>query len=73
MSKGQTRMDTLRQTIEVMKDVTEGIRMSGFAGMILSISNPADVIELASPAGPLHQYHTGFRPAPAGDLRSSGY
>lgn len=44
MSKGQTRMDTLRQTIEVMKDVTEGIRMSGFAGMILSISNPADVI-----------------------------
>ncbi len=44
MSKGQTRMDTLRQTIEVMKDVTEGIRMSGFAGIILSISNPADVI-----------------------------
>ena len=44
MSRGQTRMDTLRQTIEIMKDVTEGIRMSGFAGIILSISNPADVV-----------------------------
>ena len=44
MSKGQTRMDTLRQTIAIMKDVTEGIRMSGFAGNILNISNPADVV-----------------------------
>lgn len=44
MSKGQTRMDTLRQTIAIMKDVTEAIRMSGFAGIILNISNPADVI-----------------------------
>ena len=44
MSKGQTRMDTLRQTIAIMKDVTEGIRMSGFAGIILNISNPADVV-----------------------------
>lgn len=44
MSRGQTRMDTLRQTIEVIKDVTEGIRMSGFAGIILNISNPADVV-----------------------------
>ena len=44
MSRGQTRMDTLRQTIKVMKEVTVGIRMSGFAGIILSISNPADVI-----------------------------
>ena len=34
MSRGQTRMDTLRQTIEIMKDVTEAIRMSGFAGII---------------------------------------
>ena len=39
---GQTRMDTLRQTIAVMKDVTETIRMSGFAGIILNISNPAE-------------------------------
>ena len=44
MSKGQTRMDTLRQTITIMKEVTESIRMSGFAGIILNISNPADVI-----------------------------
>lgn len=44
MSKGQTRMDTLRQTITIMKDVTEAIRISGFDGMILNISNPADVI-----------------------------
>ena len=44
MRRGQTRMDTLRQTIEIMKDVTEAIRMSGFAGIILSISNPADVV-----------------------------
>ena len=44
ISKGQTRMDTLRQTITIMKAVTESIRMSGFAGIILNISNPADVI-----------------------------
>lgn len=44
MSRGQTRMDTLRQTIEIMKDVTGGIRMSGFSGIILNISNPADVV-----------------------------
>ena len=44
MSKGQTRMDTLRQTIEIMKDVTENIRTSGFSGIILNISNPADVV-----------------------------
>lgn len=44
MSKGQTRMDTLRQTIAIIKEVTESIRESGFAGIILNISNPADVI-----------------------------
>ena len=44
MSKGQTRMDTLRQTITIMKEITKAIRMSGFAGIILNISNPADVI-----------------------------
>ena len=44
MSKGQTRMDTLRQTITIMKEITEAIRMSSFAGIILNISNPADVI-----------------------------
>lgn len=44
MSKGQTRMDTLRQTISILKEVTQGIRMSGFSGIILNISNPADVV-----------------------------
>ena len=44
MSKGQTRMDTLRQTIAIMKDVAQKIRMSGFDGIILNISNPADVV-----------------------------
>jgi L-lactate dehydrogenase len=44
MSKGQTRMDTLRQTIAIVKEITEHIRQSGFDGIILSISNPADVV-----------------------------
>ena len=44
VAAGQTRMDTLRQTIEVLKDVTAKIKTSGFSGIILSISNPADVI-----------------------------
>lgn len=44
MSKGQTRMDTLSLTVNILKDVIEGIKSSGFNGIILSISNPADVI-----------------------------
>lgn len=44
MSKGQTRMDTLRDTIEIIKDVVVKIKESGFSGIILSISNPADVV-----------------------------
>ena len=44
MSRGQTRMDTLKQTIEIMKDVTGKIKTSGFSGIILNISNPADVV-----------------------------
>ena len=40
----QTRMDTLGQTIAILKDVTKSIRESGFDGIIISISNPADVI-----------------------------
>ena len=44
MSKGQTRMDTLSQTIAIIKDVVENIRTSGFEGIILNISNPADVV-----------------------------
>lgn len=44
ISKGQTRMDTLRQTIDIIKEVAENIRTSGFGGIILNISNPADVV-----------------------------
>lgn len=44
IAAGQTRMDTLGQTVEVMKDVIPGIRRSGFSGIIISVSNPADVI-----------------------------
>lgn len=44
MNKGQTRMDTLKQTIEVIKDVVENIKKSGFNGIIINISNPADVV-----------------------------
>ena len=44
ISKGQTRMDTLRQTIEIVKEIAKNIKSSGFDGIILSISNPADVV-----------------------------
>mgnify|MGYP000879895290 CR=1 FL=1 len=40
----QTRMDTLGDTVKIMKDVVENIKESGFGGIIVSISNPADVI-----------------------------
>lgn len=41
---GQTRMDTLRDTIKVMKDVVANLKKSEFEGIILNISNPADVV-----------------------------
>ncbi|CRF35269.1 L-lactate dehydrogenase [Brachyspira suanatina] len=40
----QTRMDTLGATIGVMKDVTSKIKNTKFSGIIINISNPADVI-----------------------------
>lgn len=43
-SGSQTRMDTLGQTIEILKEVTTSIKKSGFDGIIVNISNPADVI-----------------------------
>lgn len=43
-TKGQTRMDTLSDTIAVIKDVVENIKKSGFSGIIINISNPADVV-----------------------------
>lgn len=44
MCEGQTRMDTLAQTIEIIKNIVEQIKKSKFNGIILSISNPADVV-----------------------------
>lgn len=43
-SGNQNRMDTLGQTIEILKEVTASIKKSGFDGIIVNISNPADVI-----------------------------
>ena len=40
----QTRMDTLGATIEVMKDIVSNIKKTKFAGIIINISNPVDVI-----------------------------
>lgn len=43
-SKGQTRMTMLCDTVHIVKEVAEKIKASGFNGIVLSISNPADVI-----------------------------
>lgn len=40
----QTRMDTLGDTVAVMKDVISNIKNTKFSGIIINISNPADVI-----------------------------
>lgn len=40
----QTRMDTLGDTIAVMKDIIPNIKKTKFSGIIINISNPADVI-----------------------------
>lgn len=40
----QTRMDTLADTVAILKDVVANIKKSGFQGIIISISNPADVV-----------------------------
>lgn len=42
--ENQTRMDTLGATIKEMKTIVGPMRDSGFSGMLISISNPADVI-----------------------------
>lgn len=43
-SKGETRMSTLTDTARIVKEVAGHIKDSGFDGIIVSISNPADVI-----------------------------
>ncbi|XOQ43225.1 MAG: L-lactate dehydrogenase [Clostridium sp.] len=42
--KNQTRMDTLGATIKEMKTIVGPMKDSGFSGILISISNPADVI-----------------------------
>lgn len=41
---GQTRLDTLADSIEVMKDIVPKLNATRFGGLILCISNPVDVI-----------------------------
>lgn len=40
----QDRLETLGSTVEVLKEIIPEIKASGFHGLILSISNPADVV-----------------------------
>ncbi len=40
----QSRLDTVEDTIRIMKDIVPKIKKSGFDGIIISISNPADVV-----------------------------
>jgi len=40
----QDRLETLGSTVEVLKDIIPRIKKSGFKGIIVSISNPADVV-----------------------------
>lgn len=40
----QTRMDTLGDTVAVMKNIISNIKKTKFTGIIINISNPADVI-----------------------------
>ena len=45
IAKGHTdRMQTLGSTVEIMKDIIKGIKGSGYEGIIINISNPADVV-----------------------------
>ncbi|MEN6348633.1 MAG: L-lactate dehydrogenase [Syntrophomonas sp.] len=41
---GQTRLDTMGDSIRVMKKIIDPLKKSGFEGILLCISNPADVI-----------------------------
>ncbi len=41
---GQTRLDTMGDSIQVMKKIIPPLKSSGFEGILLCISNPADII-----------------------------
>lgn len=40
----QTRMDSLGKTVEIMKTIVPKIKSADFKGILISISNPADVV-----------------------------
>jgi L-lactate dehydrogenase len=42
--EGQTRLDTMGDSIRVMKSIVEPLKNSGFEGVLICISNPADII-----------------------------
>lgn len=42
--EGQTRLDTLGDSIECMKDIAPKLKATAFKGILVCISNPADVI-----------------------------
>ncbi len=41
---GQTRLDTMGDSIQVMKEIADPLKNSGFMGILICISNPADII-----------------------------
>ena len=41
---GQTRLDTMGDSIKVMKQIITPLKASGFEGILICISNPADII-----------------------------
>ncbi len=41
---GQTRLDTMYDSIRVMKEIVDPLKNSGFEGVMICISNPADII-----------------------------
>jgi L-lactate dehydrogenase len=41
---GQTRLEMLDDTLKVLKDIVDPVRDSGFHGILISVTNPADVV-----------------------------
>lgn len=44
LTTGETRMDTLSKTVAIIKDIVKNIKTTSYDGLILNISNPADVV-----------------------------
>lgn len=44
INTGQSRMDTLQQTIVILDDIIAKLKQTQFSGIIVSVSNPADVV-----------------------------